>query len=189
MKIFSDIHLIRRFQAGDKEAFGEIFEKYYDNVFDYLYRAVRCPATAEDLTQKTFIKLFTQLENEKGKTRESAGPLIITIMQSMPREHQRQKRHDEDIVKELSISPEIYARPSDADYENGVLRAALKRALVRLRPRLRQAAELFHIGGLTYDQIAKRLGISRAATYERVRRATKMLAEELADYKERRIEP
>jgi RNA polymerase sigma-70 factor, ECF subfamily len=42
--------LVRRAQSGDAEGFGELYDRYVDVVFRYLYHRVGDRATAEDFT-------------------------------------------------------------------------------------------------------------------------------------------
>jgi RNA polymerase sigma-70 factor (ECF subfamily) len=53
--------LIVRFQAGDKEAFGPLYERYFDRVFGYLRVILKGTGEAEDATQTVFVKVFEAL--------------------------------------------------------------------------------------------------------------------------------
>jgi RNA polymerase sigma-70 factor (ECF subfamily) len=55
------IHLVNRFQAGDREAFAEIYTRYYARVYAYLRVVVRSESEAEDCTQQTFVRAFEAL--------------------------------------------------------------------------------------------------------------------------------
>lgn len=184
MKIFDDIHLLRRYRAGDKDAFEEVYRQYKDHVYDLFHRALRSADTAEELTQRTFVRLFTQLEHDE-KERKSLGPLVLSIQQSVLKDWLREKRKHEDIADGLAVFPETHARPSDAEFQNDELREQLSRAWDTLVPRRREAATMIHIEGLGYAETAKRLGITRAAAYDLVKRATMQLAGKLKQYKER----
>src|SRR5581483_9320982 len=45
--------LVARAQAGDPEAFGELYDRYVDLVYRYIYYRVGGQALAEDLTSET----------------------------------------------------------------------------------------------------------------------------------------
>src|SRR5438445_9620374 len=53
--------LVGRAQAGDREAFAALVERYYDRVYRWLYRLTHHQHQAEDLTQETFLKAFRAL--------------------------------------------------------------------------------------------------------------------------------
>lgn len=42
--------------TGDKEAFGSLYELYFDKIYRFIYYRTLCRETAEDLCSKTFLK-------------------------------------------------------------------------------------------------------------------------------------
>src|SRR5690606_36643558 len=56
-----DATLVARAQSGDQTAFAELYERYFDRVYDFLARTVRDPAEAADLTQDAFLKAMNNL--------------------------------------------------------------------------------------------------------------------------------
>jgi RNA polymerase sigma-70 factor (ECF subfamily) len=53
--------LIRRAQGGDQDAFAELAEEYWGRIYRWLLKTIRCPHTAEDLTQDVFLKAWSAL--------------------------------------------------------------------------------------------------------------------------------
>ena len=54
--------LVTRFQAGDKEAFSELYMRYFERVFSYVRILFReRPDEAEDVTQQVFVKAMVAL--------------------------------------------------------------------------------------------------------------------------------
>jgi RNA polymerase sigma-70 factor (ECF subfamily) len=47
-----------RAKRGDSRAFGEVYERYVDDVYAYVRTRVGDPRLAEDLTQDTFVNAF-----------------------------------------------------------------------------------------------------------------------------------
>ena len=58
-----DYILIRRIQNGDTEAFETLVQKYYQNIYNFCVRRCNGDTTlAADLTQDTFLKLITHIQ-------------------------------------------------------------------------------------------------------------------------------
>ena len=55
-----DVELAARFAAGDDAAFDALYRRYVRPVHDYLTGIVRNRATAEDLTQTVFMRVYEQ---------------------------------------------------------------------------------------------------------------------------------
>jgi len=55
--------LVERMKAGDRDAFGEIYERLAPKVYSYLYHHTNAKAhLAEDLTEEVFVKVLEKLD-------------------------------------------------------------------------------------------------------------------------------
>ena len=53
-----DARLVKRFQGGDMDAFGTLYERWFERVFAYLRALIRNRDDAEDVAQQVFLKLL-----------------------------------------------------------------------------------------------------------------------------------
>lgn len=53
--------LIRRTQSGDREAFGSLYDRFFDSVYSYVLRQVGSPVDAEDITAGVFLEVFEKI--------------------------------------------------------------------------------------------------------------------------------
>jgi hypothetical protein len=53
--------LVARAQQGDSEAFGQLYDRYFDTVYRYIYYRVYDRATAEDFTSETFLRALRRI--------------------------------------------------------------------------------------------------------------------------------
>jgi len=59
--LFEDAALVRKAQAGDREAFAQLYDRYFERVYDFVRRTLRDEADAADVTQEVFIKAMGSL--------------------------------------------------------------------------------------------------------------------------------
>ena len=60
--------LVERAQAGDREAFGEIYERLAPKVYNYLYHHTNCRAqVAEDLAEEVFVKVLEKFDHYRDR--------------------------------------------------------------------------------------------------------------------------
>ena len=60
-----DIQLLKTAQDGNAEAFGELYERYAQRVFRFLYAHLNNQQDAEDLTGEVFLRVWRALGNYK----------------------------------------------------------------------------------------------------------------------------
>ncbi len=63
-------------QNGDADAFGAIYDRYFENIFKFLYYRTSHKQTAEDLTEEVFLKAFKALGSLKGGSPKLRGWLF-----------------------------------------------------------------------------------------------------------------
>lgn len=56
-----DAQLIVEYRSGDEFAFKALIEKHTDSVYAFIFQMVRDPASAEDVVQETFVKVWRHL--------------------------------------------------------------------------------------------------------------------------------
>src|SRR3972149_12094857 len=59
----SDAELVTRARAGQVEAFGELYLRYFDAIFRYLRTRLSEAQDAEDMTETGFLRAFQSLPN------------------------------------------------------------------------------------------------------------------------------
>ena len=57
--------LVRRAIKGDGEAFGELYERYLDAIYRYLYFRIGNEVAVEDLTEEVFVRAWESLPRYK----------------------------------------------------------------------------------------------------------------------------
>src|SRR5688572_9697671 len=64
----SDMRLCERAKAGDEAAAAELIDRHYERIYAYLRRWCGSDADAEDLTQRTFLKVWSSLASFRGSS-------------------------------------------------------------------------------------------------------------------------
>ena len=70
--IGSESILISRAQAGDHEAFEQLFNQYQAQIYNYIYRLMGSAEDANDMTQDTFLKAYLALSKTSQDLRVGA---------------------------------------------------------------------------------------------------------------------
>jgi len=61
MPEISDKKLIKQYLHGDEKSLGFLIKRYLKPIYNFVYRYVSEAASAEDITQETFVKVWKNL--------------------------------------------------------------------------------------------------------------------------------
>jgi RNA polymerase sigma-70 factor (ECF subfamily) len=179
-----DREAVRRVQAGDKDAFEPLVEKYKRKVFRLAYQVLRDQEEALDAAQEAFVKAFRALPAFKGDSAFYTWLFRITMNVALDRRRQRAAR-----VKSLGaedVTPEEWERTAvstDPDPEDVATSAErrdrIRKGLDSLSEHHRAIIILSDIEGLQYREIAEVLGIPMGTVMSRLHHARKRLRQVL----------
>jgi RNA polymerase sigma factor (sigma-70 family) len=151
--------------------FDEAMTSSRDELLRYLSRRTRDAETAADLTQETFSRMMVYRD---APNIESHALLMYRIAHNLVLELQRSRyrRHAAQHVS-LSLAEPLYAdEPPVEEIADALsLELLLKRTLLELPPKCRLAFKLSRFDGLTYPQVAARMGISVKMVEKHISRA------------------
>ena len=74
--------LVTLAQQGDGEAFGQIYDRYVDAVYRYLYYRVGSAPLAEDLTSETFVRALRRIDSFHWQGKD-IGAWFVTIARNL----------------------------------------------------------------------------------------------------------
>ncbi|MCL0065974.1 RNA polymerase subunit sigma-70, partial [Dehalococcoidia bacterium] len=60
-------NLVHRAQQGDQEAFAQLYESHFEDIYRYVTLRVRNRIEAEDITQEVFLKAVRSIQSFKWK--------------------------------------------------------------------------------------------------------------------------
>ena len=147
--------LVEAAAAGDPDAFGALFDRYYVPVHRFVAARVGRPSDAEDLAQLVFVKALEALPRYEARGIPFGG-WLFRLARNVVIDHVRTRREHAtlDIVTERSSED---ASPDDL----AVLRQemdSVAHALRRLTPEQREAIELRFFAGLSAKEAAEVMG-------------------------------
>lgn len=149
-----------------------LFQSYRAELQTYLTRRLRDPELAADLTQEAFLRYAEHPPAMAGEIRNNRSYLYRTA-HNLAVDHIRKSARDR---TDMPGDPVMAALPDDhpgqeiqtADRQN--LRQ-LRAVLDELPDRTRQVFALNRIEGLSYQQVAQRMGISESSVQKHLARA------------------
>ena len=187
-----DAGLVRKFIAGDESAFNEIVARYRGRIYGLTFNLLRNAADAEEVTQDTFIRAYRGLGRFRGDS--SLATWLYRIALNLARNRYwyffRRRRHnwvslDRPLAddSDATFADLIAAGDHDPAQETATseFTALVAACMERLDRKHREILTMRNVLDLSYEEIARALGINIGTVKSRIARAREYLREKLAE--------
>jgi RNA polymerase sigma-70 factor (ECF subfamily) len=176
-----DADAVARTLAGDASAFALLVHRYTPTAHAVAYAVVQSDADADDVVQDAFLIAFRKLHTASEPQQFRAWFLRIVRNRAYNvMDFHRVRRHDElsgGEAASVESDPQSRAERSDT-------RAAIARALAKLKPVLREVFLLHDAEGFQHAEIAELLGVSELMSRKHLMNARRLLRGVLHPYRE-----
>lgn len=180
--------LVERAQDGDAEAFGQIYDRYFDMVFRFTYFRTGSRQLAEDLTADTFLRALKRIGSFTWQGRD-LGAWLVTIARNLVADHYKSGKYRlEAATDDLALMGAADATDSRvgwhrSDPETAVVdhfsNVALLKAVKQLNPEQQDCIVLRFLQGFSVTETAlamdKNEGAIKALQYRAVRTLRRLL--------------
>jgi RNA polymerase sigma-70 factor (ECF subfamily) len=180
-----DRELVRRWQAGDLDAFESLVRRHQRRVFRLLHRMLGSADEAEDVSQETFLNLHRHGHRFRQESLFSTFVYRVAANAALNRRRSLGRRRSrlQELAARQASGDDLPTAP--ANPEDHLLRADQRRrieqALLVLPTRLRLPLVLYDLEGLQYTEIAEVTGVPEGTVKSRIHRARQALRRELGD--------
>jgi RNA polymerase sigma-70 factor (ECF subfamily) len=161
---------------ADPEAFAELYRRYFPRVYAFAYRRTSVPEVAEDITSAAFERALRNLGTFTWRSGGFGAWLFRIVANELVDHYRKTARAASD--RALGAAHALHA-DGPADPADGVGdrddAAEVLDAMSGLNPRYQRALSLRYLSGLTPDEAAAAMGMSKATMAVVVHRATRAL--------------
>jgi RNA polymerase sigma-70 factor, ECF subfamily len=177
----ADIHLdtwglVSRTQQGDSEAFGQLYDRYFDTVYRYIYYRVYDRATAEDFTSETFLRALRRIGSVTNQGRD-IGAWLVTIARNIVIDHVKSARNRLEVTTPEIVESSDREPGPEAAVLNSLTTEHLMRAVGQLGHDQRDCITLRFIQGLSVSETARAMGKNDGTVKALQHRAVRKLAD------------
>jgi RNA polymerase sigma factor (sigma-70 family) len=183
MEPMTDVLLMQQLSEGYDQALNELMARWRERVAAFLLRMVGDHVTAMDLTQESFVRLYTSRHSYRPTSAFST--YLFHIAANLARSHARWKgRHptvpltdEEGAMIHEPADPRL---SPDAAADLKEKSELVHKAIAALPAELREALLLFTVEGMSHAEVATTVGCSAKAVEVRIYRARQALREALS---------
>lgn len=178
----TDARLIERVRGGDVAAFELLYRRYWTRLYEFCFRYVQSGDEAADIVQEVFFRIWRR----RGEWRV-AGALDRYLYIAV-RNRAFDRLEHAAVVQRWRQGAQIDSQAraqataaADEAMQAGELAAAVERALAEMPERRRAVCMLRWVDGLSYAEIAARLGIAEKTVETQIGRGLRHLRERVAE--------
>lgn len=158
-KLHHEAELFAKFSKGDEQSFDLIYRHYVKRLYPFVEKLVKVPELAEELVQEIFVQLWINRQAFSNVQHPTAYLFSIANRQAL--KYLKKVANDERILRSITN----YVEPSRNETEEQILlresAEAISEAVAQLPEQRRLIWELSRNEGLSHEQIAARLNISK----------------------------
>ncbi|MFC3815898.1 RNA polymerase sigma factor RpoE [Lysobacter sp. GCM10012299] len=180
-----DQELVERVQRGDSAAFDALVRKYQHRITALIGRYIPDWSECQDVAQETFIRAYRALPNFRGDAQFYTWLhriAVNTAKNYLVAQNRRPPTDDIDAGDAEQFDTGTRLRDTDTP-EHELLRQEIERTLMRvvetLPEELRTAITMREVDGLSYDEIAQKMGCPIGTVRSRIFRAREAIDAEL----------
>ena len=165
--------VLRQISEGDEEAFSEIYANFKPDLYRLVYKILKSPDLANDACQDVFIKIWEdrqkliEVHSFKNYLLVAGKNYSLNVLKKVLSEEKRlsgfiQNYNDSHNGIEDKVQSDEYQR-------------FLQSILTTLTPQSKKVFQLCRQQGMTYDEVAENMGVSRSLVKKHMVRSMKIM--------------
>jgi RNA polymerase sigma-70 factor (ECF subfamily) len=177
---YNEADVLMHASQGDREAFGQLYERYIDRIFNYVYYRTGNTHDAEDLTARVFQRAMSHIHNYTDRGVPFSAWLYRIAHNLVANWHRDRSRRQEIRINDLPVLPAKGDQP-----ETSLLRTeeqdALLRLIRKLPPERQNLLILKFVENLSNADIGQIMGRSEGAIKSLYHRTLLSLRDQIGD--------
>lgn len=156
---FQEKELLLALKAGDESAFRKVFDLYFKRLYTFSFRFLKNKEQAEEIVHDALINLW--LNREKLNPERLVLPYLYTITRRLALNALRDVATSQKAIDQLWEKMEKLSNETEEAILLSDLKQFTDQSLLNLPHQQQIVFRMSRYDGLSYDEIAEKLGISR----------------------------
>jgi len=168
-----------------KESFEREALVHLDALYRVALRLSGNAADADDLVQETMLKAYRAWDQYERGT-NAKGWLLTILRHTFINEYRRRTRHPEtvdvDAIEPFAVFDDVQEQDPQGRFFDQIVDDEVLRAVDGLPEQFREALVLSDVEGMSYEEVARVLGVPLGTVKSRLFRARRLLQAKLYEY-------
>jgi RNA polymerase sigma-70 factor (family 1) len=172
--------LLAAVASGDRSAFNQLYAAHINNVYEYIFLFTKSKEETEELLQEVFVNLWekreklAEVDSFKSYLFRAAKNRLITNVRHMQVKHR--------VLSEIGRTTDDSQHTTEYDVTYKEYHQVLQKAIAKLPPKRKLIFRLNMENGLSYDEIAHQLQISKSVVKNQLYKALDFIRQYLSQH-------
>jgi RNA polymerase sigma-70 factor (family 1) len=174
---FQERELLNRIAQSDEAAFTEIFNYFSPRIWMFIVKKAKSESIAEEIVQEVFLKLWVKKEIATGI--KDLASFLYTMATNKLYDHFKKVAGDSRKLEHLwlQVQQAANSNPVEEALDFRESMHLINQAIEQLPPQRKKIYVLNRMEGLSYEEIAQKLNISKNTVSNQLVEATKFIRE------------
>ena len=177
---YNEKDVLKRASQGERDAFGELYARYIDRIFNYVYYRTGNTHDAEDLTARVFQRAMNHIHNYTDRGVPFSAWLYRIAHNLVANWHRDRSRKQEIPITDMPVLPAKGDLP-ETELVRTEEQDALLRLIRKLPPERQQLLILKFVENLSNAEIGQIMGRSEGAIKSLYHRTLLALRDQVGD--------
>lgn len=164
-------------KLSDYEA---IFKEYFVPLINFVNSYIHNLEDSKEIVQNTFLSIWKNKDHIE--LRSSVKAYLYQSTKNNMIDYIRKNKNNKNNIGLENIDSEHYVEYNDEQLDPFIVRNTIELVLKTLKPKSKQIFELNKFEGLTYDEIAQYLDISKRSVEDNISKVTLALRSQLKNH-------
>jgi RNA polymerase sigma-70 factor (ECF subfamily) len=152
--------LLMQVAAGDRKAFTELYSQYVEDVYSFIFLFTKSKEDSEEIMQDVFVKIWEkrekllEVESFKSYLYKAAKNKLISEVRHLQIKHR--------VLSEIKRNKATSYETANYEIDYRAYYQAVQKAIEKLPPKRKLIFRLSTENGLSHDEIASQLKISKS---------------------------
>ncbi len=175
----SDLILFEKVKGGDLPSYEVIFKKYYKELHRFAFTYVRDPSISEEMAQEVFLYIWEK--RRKIEIQTTLKTYLYSAVKNKCLNYIKLELPKQQSMADISEVMLSVNNPRKDEGENDQLKRYIQKAIDALPKKCRRIFILSRNAGMTYEEIAEELDLSKKTVENQMGIALKKLRESLEE--------
>lgn len=171
--VLTDTELTALLQAGDEQAFAEIYHRYKRLLYLFAFKRLGDREEVTDIVQDVFLSLWQN--HASVQITYTLSTYLHSAVRNKIVDRLARKQVSQRYIESFEIFREAAVNATDHLVRSKELEAIIEKEIAALPPKMRQVFELSRKTNLSRAEIAQELGLSEQTVKSHVQHALKLL--------------